>query len=122
MVRLSPRMPVSGGLVMESIATFAVVCTVYAAQDPHNESRGTIGPVAIGFIHGANIIMTGPFTGGFMNPARSFGPALMSGDFTNHWVYWVGPFLGAGLAGFVYRSFLAQATSSSQQPDANADV
>jgi aquaporin related protein len=44
------------------------------------------------------------FTGGSLNPARSFGPALASLDFTTyHWIYWVGPFLGALLAVGYYR-------------------
>lgn len=118
---MSPQMPVSGSLAVEGIATFAAVCTVYGARDPKNESHRVTGPVAIGFILGANIIVTGPFTGGFTNPAQSFGPALMSGDFRNHWVYWVGPFLGGGVAGFVYQSFLAQ-SSGNQQADANVAV
>ncbi|VAI89103.1 unnamed protein product [Triticum turgidum subsp. durum] len=63
----------------------------------------TIAPIAIGFIVGANILVAGPFSGGSMNPARSFGPAVASGDFTNIWIYWAGPLIGGGLAGVVYR-------------------
>ena len=37
-------------------------------------------------------------SGGSMNPARSFGPAAISGVWYNHWIYWVGPFSGAALA------------------------
>lgn len=91
------------GVVMEIIITFALVYTVYAtAADPKKGSLGTIAPIAIGFIVGANILAAGPFSGGSMNPARSFGPAVASGDFSDIWIYWVGPLIGGGLAGVVY--------------------
>ncbi|GLJ27146.1 hypothetical protein SUGI_0532210 [Cryptomeria japonica] len=91
------------GVVMEVIITFALVYTVYAtAADPKKGNIGIIAPIAIGFIVGANILAAGPFSGGSMNPARSFGPAVVSGDFTDNWVYWVGPLVGGGLAGLVY--------------------
>uniref|UniRef100_A0A5B7AJN1 Aquaporin TIP2-1 n=1 Tax=Davidia involucrata TaxID=16924 RepID=A0A5B7AJN1_DAVIN len=91
------------GVVMEIIITFALVYTVYAtAVDPKKGSLGTIAPIAIGFIVGANILAAGPFSGGSMNPARSFGPAVVSGDFRDNWIYWVGPLVGGGLAGLIY--------------------
>ncbi|KAI4381911.1 hypothetical protein MLD38_007931 [Melastoma candidum] len=91
------------GVVMEIITTFALVYTVYAtAADPKKGSLGTIAPIAIGLIVGANILAAGPFSGGSMNPARSFGPAVVSGDFYNNWVYWVGPLIGGGAAGLIY--------------------
>ncbi|XP_074561197.1 putative aquaporin TIP2-1 [Curcuma longa] len=91
------------GVVMEVVITFALVYTVYAtAADPKKGSLGTVAPIAIGFIVGANILAAGPFSGGSMNPARSFGPAVASGDFAGNWVYWVGPLIGGGLAGLVY--------------------
>ncbi|KAL5730602.1 hypothetical protein ACHQM5_003403 [Ranunculus cassubicifolius] len=92
-----------GGVVMEIIITFGLVYTVYAtAADPKKGSLGTIAPIAIGFIVGANILAAGPFSGGSMNPARSFGPAVASGDFSQNWIYWVGPLIGGGLAGLIY--------------------
>ncbi|NBH87176.1 MIP family channel protein, partial [Lachnospiraceae bacterium] len=91
------------GVVLEIIITFGLVYTVYAtAVDPKKGPLGTIAPIAIGFIVGANILAAGPFSGGSMNPARSFGPAVASGDFSGHWIYWVGPLVGGGLAGLVY--------------------
>lgn len=91
------------GVVMEIIITFALVYTVYAtAVDPKKGSIGIVAPIAIGFIVGANILAAGPFSGGSMNPARSFGPAVASGVFTDNWVYWVGPLIGGGLAGVIY--------------------
>ncbi|CAN6712541.1 unnamed protein product [Malus baccata var. baccata] len=91
------------GVVFEIIITFALVYTVYAtAADPKKGSLGTIAPIAIGFIVGANILAAGPFSGGSMNPARSFGPAVASGSYSDIWIYWVGPLIGGGLAGLVY--------------------
>ncbi|KAJ6835522.1 putative aquaporin TIP2-1 [Iris pallida] len=91
------------GVVMEIVITFALVYTVYAtAADPKKGSLGTIAPIAIGFIVGANILAAGPFSGGSMNPARSFGPAVAAGNFSGNWVYWVGPLVGGALAGLVY--------------------
>jgi len=91
------------GVVCEIIITFGLVYTVYAtAADPKKGSLGTIAPIAIGFIVGANILAAGPFSGGSMNPARSFGPAVVSGNFADNWIYWVGPLIGGGLAGLIY--------------------
>ncbi|KAK9927587.1 hypothetical protein M0R45_024764 [Rubus argutus] len=91
------------GLVFEIIITFGLVYTVYAtAADPKKGSLGIIAPIAIGFIVGANILAAGPFSGGSMNPARSFGPAVVSGNFADNWIYWVGPLVGGGLAGLIY--------------------
>ena len=45
----------------------------------------------------------GSYTGASMNPARSLGPAILSGEWAYHWIYWAGPLLGAGVAGIMYR-------------------
>ncbi|XP_049932154.1 aquaporin TIP3-1-like isoform X2 [Nymphaea colorata] len=90
-------------LVLEIIMTFALVYTFYAtAIDPKRGTMGTIAPLAIGLILGANILAGGPFDGASMNPARAFGPSLVGWRWRNHWIYWVGPLLGGGLAGLVY--------------------
>eukprot|EP00253_Pinus_taeda_P005024 PITA_05024 len=99
-------------VVMEIILTFGLLYTVYAtAIDPKKGSQGAIAPLAIGFVVGANIFAGGPFSGASMNPARAFGPALVSNDWTDHWVYWVGPLIGGPLAGIVYGGiFLTEET------------
>lgn len=56
----------------------------------------------IGCVSGANVLATGPFTGGSMNPPYSFGSALIAGRFRNQAVYWIEPLIGAALAGVVY--------------------
>ncbi|KAL7226108.1 hypothetical protein ACSBR1_021274 [Camellia fascicularis] len=88
--------------------TFGLVYTVYAtAIDPKSKCNvKVIAPITIGFIVGANILTGGAFDGASMNPAVSFGPALVSWDWTNHWVYWAGPLIGGAIAGFVYETTL----------------
>jgi len=86
--------------------TFGLVYTVYAnAVDPKKGELGVIAPIAIGFIVGANILAGGAFDGASMNPAVSFGPAVVSWTWNNHWVYWLGPLAGAAIAAVVYDLF-----------------
>lgn len=100
---LSSGVGVWNAVVFEIVMTFGLVYTVYAtAVDPKKGNVGIIAPIAIGFIVGANILAGGAFDGASMNPAVSFGPAVVSWTWDDHWVYWLGPLLGAGIAGLVY--------------------
>ncbi|XP_050215267.1 aquaporin TIP4-1 [Mercurialis annua] len=97
------------GIVWEIILTFTLLFTVYATiVHPKKGSIDGLGPTMTGFVVGANILAGGAFSGASMNPARSFGPALVSWDWTDHWVYWVGPLIGGGLAGFIYENFFIE--------------
>ncbi|KAI8573562.1 hypothetical protein RHMOL_Rhmol01G0287100 [Rhododendron molle] len=110
---VSSGVSVWNALVLEIVMTFGLVYTVYAtAVDPRSKGNvGIIAPIAIGFIVGANILAGGAFDGASMNPAVSFGPALVSWNWKNHWVYWVGPLIGGGIAGIIYEIvFLSQAS------------
>ncbi|KAJ0084611.1 hypothetical protein Patl1_30565 [Pistacia atlantica] len=84
--------------VFEIVMTFGLVYTVYAtAIDPKKKTVGFAVALAIGFVLAANIFASGAFDGASMNPAVAFGPALVSWDWTNQWVYWAGPLIGVGL-------------------------
>ncbi|KAK2631263.1 hypothetical protein EUGRSUZ_L03165 [Eucalyptus grandis] len=103
-------------LLLEAVMTFGLVYTFYAtAIDPKRGSLGIIGPLAIGFILGANILVGGPFDGASMNPARAFGPALVEWRWRHHWIYWLGPFIGAALAGLIYE-FMVIPTEAPHHP------
>ena len=90
-------------LVLEGLATFFLMWVIMGvAVDGKNVKHSGIAALAIGGVVAADIYCFGPATGASMNPARSFGPALVVSDWTLHWCYWVGPIVGASLAAFAY--------------------
>jgi MIP family channel proteins len=89
------------GIVIEAIATAGLLIAVFGtAVDPRGPR---IGGLAIGLAVAAGILMAGPLTGGALNPARWFGPALFEQDWSNAIVWIVGPVLGACAVGVLYR-------------------
>jgi MIP family channel proteins len=92
------------GVVIEAVLTFFLVFVVYGSAVDSRAPK--IGGLAIGLTVALDILFGGPFTGAAMNPARVFGPALASGHWNGHAIYWLGPMLGGGLAGLVYGRFL----------------
>ena len=89
-------------LVLEAVLTFLLVWVVFAtALDPEG-AFGKIAGLAIGFTIAMDIMMGGPFTGAAMNPARSIGPAVVSGELTGVWVYILGPVIGGTVAALLY--------------------
>lgn len=89
------------GILVEAILTFFLVWTVFATLVDKRADHGH-GGLAVGFILAVAVMVGGYFTMGALNPARSFGPALVSSHWVNHFVYWVGPLIGALVAAFVY--------------------
>lgn len=90
------------GVLAEAVFTFTLLFVICACiLDPRKSAPG-IGPLLTGLLVGANTVAGGALTGASMNPARSFGPALATGVWTHHWVYWVGPLAGGPLAVVVY--------------------
>lgn len=86
--------------VLEAIATFFLVWTVFGtAVDTHAPK---VGGFAIGLTITAGMLAIGPLTGGSMNPARSFGPAVVIGQFEGQAAYWIGPLLGGIVAALLY--------------------
>ncbi|KAI9645271.1 Aquaporin-1 [Ciborinia camelliae] len=94
---------ISRGLFIEMFLTAQLVFTIFMlAAEKH---RGTfIAPIGIGLALFIAELTGIYFTGGSVNPARSFGPAVVAHKFPGyHWIYWVGPILGAILASAFYK-------------------
>lgn len=105
-----------GASVLEGTLTFVLVYTVYAARDPRHGPMSSTGILVVGLMAGASVLATAPFSGGSMNPACAFGSAAIAGSFRNQAVYWVGPLIGATIAGLLYDNvlFRSQPTDSIQ--------
>lgn len=89
-------------VLIEAVLTFFLVWVIFATAIDPEGMYGKVAGLAIGFVITMDIMMGGPFTGAAMNPARAFGPALMSGTWGSWWVYWVGPIAGAVVAASLY--------------------
>jgi aquaporin TIP len=99
------------GVIVEAILTFVLVFTVFAAAIDRR-GVGNVAPIAIGLAVLIDHLAGVPLTGASMNPARSFGPALVSDAWDDQWVYWIGPLIGAGVAALVY--YFAYLTSADE--------
>jgi aquaporin TIP len=90
------------GVVIEMILTFFLVLAVFAtAVDPRGAFTSIAG-FAIGLTITMDVFFGGPLTGAAMNPARAFGPELMGNVWSQAWIYWVGPAVGALVAALGY--------------------
>jgi aquaporin TIP len=90
------------GVATEAILTFFLVWVIFAtAVDPRGTFKAIAG-LAIGFTITLDVLMGGPLTGAAMNPARAFGPELVHGEWSNAWIWYVGPVLGGAAAAVLY--------------------
>lgn len=99
---LGAGVTVAQGLVFEIVATFFLVLVVCATAIDERGAFKVVSGIPIGLVVTFDILAGGPLTGAAMNPARTFGPAVVGGFWANHWIYWVGPLAGGGLAGLLY--------------------
>jgi glycerol uptake facilitator-like aquaporin len=105
-----PSITVGNALVVEIMGTALLVFTVLeSAVNSKAITSGTskmsLAPIPIGLaVFVAHIVLI-PVTGCSINPTRSFGPAVVSGYFDDHWIWWVGPLLGATVASLLWGLF-----------------
>lgn len=92
------------GLLLEAILTFFLVFVVFATAIDERGAWKQIAGFGIGLIIGTDILIGGLLTGAAMNPARWFGPALVTGTWTDWWVWVLGPLAGGVIAAVVYQA------------------
>ena len=102
-------------LVLTALLMFVIVAVATDAR-----AVGAAAAIAIGGTVGLDALFGGAVTGASMNPARSFGPALLTGTWTNFWVYVAGPVAGAALGGLAYQ--LVRGDGAAQQSSAQSSV
>lgn len=98
---LDPGIGVAAGIAIEAVLTLLLVLVVFGTAVDRRAPR--LGGMAIGLAVAADILVGGPLTGGAMNPARWFGPAVASGHFDNWYVWWIGPLIGAIVGAVIFR-------------------
>ena len=86
---VSPERAFAIEAAFSGVLAFVIVSV---ATDPRTEKA--IAPFAIGATVLVGALVTGPLTGGSFNPARSLGPAIVSGNWKAHWLYWIAPITG----------------------------
>ena len=106
---LAPGLSGGAGILLEAIGTFFLVTVVFGTAVHPGAPR--LGGLAIGLTITMDILAFGPLTGAAMNPARAFGPALVSGAWSDQIVYWIGPLIGGGAAGALFSGIYLPAAS-----------
>lgn len=102
--QLSTHVSIVQGIALEALFTFFLVSAIMgtAVADPDLK----IGGFGIGLAALVGILAIGPMTGAALNPARSFGPALVFGEWHAQAAYWIGPLIGAALAALLWEKVL----------------
>ena len=87
--------------VLEAIMSFMLMFTIMGVATD-DRAEGEMAGIAIGGMIALGAAFGGPISGASMNPARSFAPALVSGSFSHHWLYWIAPIMGTVLGARAY--------------------
>lgn len=105
---INPGTSNAGAWFLEFLLTALLVFVVLAATDSKREAIGAhlpvLAPFAIGFTVFICHLVAIPLDGCSINPARSFGPAVVAGTWTDQWVFWVGPMSGGIFAAILYET------------------
>jgi aquaporin NIP len=101
-------------LVLEIVLTFFLMFVIISVATD-TKAAGQLAAIAIGGTVALDALWGGPISGASMNPARSLGPALVAGQWTAHWIYWIGPIIGAALGGFAYQFIRESSVSEGER-------
>ena len=102
--RLAASISVGQGIALEAIFAFFLISAVFGTCV--NPDGPRIGGFGIGLALMFDVLVGGSITGAAVNPARAFGPALISGNWVSQGVYWVGPIVGGLLAAVLWEYVL----------------
>lgn len=101
---VSSLVSIPQAILIEALITFVLVIAVFGTVLDKRAPR--IAGFGVGIALTLGILFAGPFTGGAANPARALGPEIVTLNFANWYVYWIGPILGALIAALLYEYFI----------------
>mgnify|MGYP001558706822 FL=1 len=110
-----PSVGFRAATLIEAVMTFFLAGAAGRALDARAEDHAAWS-LAVGAVASAATLAAFPLTGAAFNPARAFGPAMVTGQWSLHYVYWVGPAAGAVL-GTAAARFLFSAQSEEKEPE-----
>ena len=93
---------IGAALVVEALITFFLVWVYFAMTADARSTYTGVAGLAIGFVIVFGMLLAYPLTGGSFNPARAFGPELISNTWSDAWIYYVGPLAGGAIAALLY--------------------
>jgi MIP family channel proteins len=106
--RLASEVTFMQGVWIEALLTFFLVSAVFGTAVSSQAPK--IAGFGIGLAIFVDALVGGSLTGAVMNPARAIGPALVAWQWNAHAVYWIGPLIGAGVAGALWKAVLLPRT------------
>jgi MIP family channel proteins len=112
---VGPGVGTWAALTLEIIMTFFLMFVIYGTAVDERGPRA-IAPLAIGLTITMDIFFGGGISGAVMNPARQLGPALVQNVWSNWWIWWVGPIVGALIAADLY-AYVLQVRGREPRPD-----
>jgi aquaporin NIP len=98
-----PAASAAQSFALETVMSFMLMFTIMGVATG-DAAKGEMAGIAIGGVITLEAAFGGPVSGASMNPARSFGPALATGNFSHHWLYWAAPALGMLLGARAWRA------------------
>jgi aquaporin Z len=101
-------------MILEGVMAFFLVSAVFGTV--LHPAAPRLGGLGIGLALMFDILVGGPLTGAAVNPARAFGPALISGQWVAHLVYWIGPIVGGVLAALLWEYLLLRPGKAAAGP------
>ena len=116
-----PSGSIAQSFCMEIFLTFILM---FVAMGVSTEGReeGIMAGIAIGATVALEALFGGPVSGASMNPARSFAPALIAGNWQAHWIYWMAPILGSVCGAMAYQVLRSQKSEKSAKSEKSVEA
>ncbi|VEN62165.1 unnamed protein product, partial [Callosobruchus maculatus] len=117
----NPKLQDAQVVFMEFLMTLFLILVICSAWDSRNSTKLDSFSLKLGFVVAGLALVGGGFSGAHLNPARTFGPALINGDWAYHWMYWVGP-MSASVVGSIFYQIIFEKFQKKGEDQASGTI